>query len=80
MTAVRTKFASELVGATRRTLDDLLANFQSIRDQGAEAYVRQMLLDHPDADAATLAADAILAVETFHAGLFGGGSGRVSAP
>lgn len=80
VTAVRTRFARELVGTTRRTLDDLLANFQSSRDQGPEAYVSQMLLDHPDADAATLAADAILAVETFHAGLFGGGSGRVSAP
>jgi len=74
VTAVLTKFGSELTGVTRRALDDLLANFQSSRDQGPEAYVSQMLLDHPDSDPVTLAADAILAVEAFHAGLFGSGS------
>lgn len=44
---------------------------RAIRDRSA--YAEQMHLDHPDLDAATLAADAVLAVEAFHRRLFDGG-------
>ena len=36
----------------------------------SQAYARQMLLDHPDLDATTLAADAVLSVGEFHRTLF----------
>ena len=68
--AVRSKFGDELTGAMRRALDDLLASFQSAHAQGPDAYVGQMLANDPELDAATLRADAILAVEMFHTGLF----------
>jgi hypothetical protein len=47
-------------------MDDLLANFENPTDQGARAFVEQMVADHPDADRDQLATDAILAVREFH--------------
>jgi len=69
--AVRARFEPDLVGAVRTALDDLLANFTNPGDQGPVAYAEQMLTDHPELDAATVAADAVLAVEAFHSRLFG---------
>lgn len=68
--AVRTLFGAELIGAVRTSLDDLVANFIAPSDQGPTAYATQMHRDHPDLNAATLAADAVLAVEAFHRRLF----------
>lgn len=67
--AVLAKFKSELP-AMRRTLDELESNFRGPGDQGPEAYAEQMLLDHPERDDATLRADAVLAVASFHRTLF----------
>lgn len=58
------------MGATRTALDDLLANFLAPADQGPRAYAGQLTIDHPDLDPATLAADAVVAVEAFHRQLF----------
>jgi hypothetical protein len=71
--AVRTLFNADLMGAVRTSLDDLVANFAAPRDQGPRAYAQQMRLDHPELDAQTLAADAVLGVGVFHRNLFGGG-------
>lgn len=68
---VRERFIGE-IGAVRTALDDLLANFEAPDAQGTQAYVHQMRRDHPDINPATLAADAILAVEEFH--------GRLQSP
>jgi hypothetical protein len=68
--AVRAKFEPDLVGAVRTALDDLLANFAAPDAQGPQAYVEQMLVDHPELDHAVLAADAVLAIEEFHRALF----------
>ncbi len=68
--AVRVRFETDLVGAVRTALDDLLANFTNPGDQGPVAYAEQMLTDHPELDAATVAADAVLAAEAFHRRLF----------
>ncbi len=57
-------------------MDDLLANFENPTDQGARAFVEQMVADHPDADRDQLATDAILAVREFHDALFGEGDGK----
>lgn len=46
-------------------LDDLRSNFADVEAQGAHAYADQMLVDHPDLNAATLRADAVLAVRSF---------------
>jgi hypothetical protein len=70
--AVRERFDTDLIGAVRTSLDDLLANFTSPGDQGPRAYAEQMHLDHPDLDLATIAADAVLGVEAFHRRLFVG--------
>jgi hypothetical protein len=67
--AVVHQFGGEL-DTMRTALDDLLANFDNPDAQGPCAYVEQMLIDHPDLDRTTLAADAVIAVETFHRGLF----------
>lgn len=69
--AVLRRFGGELSGATRNALNELAANFTNAAAQGPQAYARQMLLDHPDLDRATLEADAILAVAAFHARLPG---------
>ena len=66
---VRNCFGNKF-NAERTTLDDLLANFATNDAQGSQAYVRQMLVDHPDLDATTLAADAVLSVGEFHRTLF----------
>lgn len=71
--AVRAFFGADLVGSVRTSLDDLVANFGGPRNQGPTAYAEQMLIDHPELDMATLAADAVLAVEAFHQDLFSSG-------
>ncbi|MGH9025729.1 MAG: hypothetical protein ACRDWD_06375 [Acidimicrobiia bacterium] len=53
----------------RTALDDLAANFQSPTARGPRAYAAQILLDHPELDETTVLADAVLAVEQFHAAL-----------
>jgi hypothetical protein len=63
--AIRERFGPELPWV-RTSLDDLLANFADPSAQGPRAYVEQMLLEHPDMDSSTLAADAVLAVERMH--------------
>jgi len=70
-TAVRVKFGNDLVGLIRSALDDLAANFLTVTAQGPSAYASQILVDHPELDEATVRADAVLAVEQFHAELFG---------
>lgn len=64
--AVSARFADELHGPVRSALDDLLANFNSERDQGAIAYADQMSADNPGLDVLTFATDAVIAVSTFH--------------
>jgi len=59
------KFGAELDGAPSTALRELAANFAYQASQGTRAYVRQMLVDHPELDSSTIAADAILAVGTF---------------
>ena len=68
--AVANRFGDELVGSVASGLDDLVANFDAADSQGPRAYVEQMLINHPELDPKTLAADAILAVEEFHRELF----------
>jgi len=67
---VRTRFEPDLVETVRTALDDLLDNFTNPGDQGPAAYAEQMLTDHPELDAAVVAADAVLAVAAFHSRLF----------
>ena len=45
-------------------------NFAAPGSQHPEAYAEQMIIDHIDLDRATLLADAVIAVETFHDRLF----------
>lgn len=70
--AVRRRFRQDLAGSMRTGLDDLVANFAEPGHQGPAAYAKQMEIDHPDLNTATLKADAILAVEAFHCRLFEG--------
>jgi hypothetical protein len=63
-------FPGELVGSTRRALDELFANFADPSVQGPQAYATQFLIDHPDADRATTLADAVTAVQIFCRTLF----------
>jgi len=58
------RFTGEIT-ALRTALVDLEANFENPVAQGAQAYVTQMLIDHPDLNPRTLAADAIVAVGEF---------------
>lgn len=67
---VRDRFGSDIFGSIRTALADLAANFQSVDAQGPTAYAKQFLRDHPEGDEATVLADAVLAVEEFHARLF----------
>lgn len=62
-------FASELRGTLRSPMLDLAANFADPSAQGPMAYASQMSADHPELDATTAAADAVLAVEAFRAAL-----------
>lgn len=64
--AVLSHFGDDLIGATRTALDDLVANFAQTDSQGPRAYVTQMMVDHPELDAATVAADSVTAVKSFH--------------
>jgi len=64
--AVRARFAGELNGPIHSALEDLRANFDSERDQGASAYAEQMRADNPGLDFATFAGDAVIAVRIFH--------------
>lgn len=58
------RFKDDIKG--RRTdLVELRANFMDGDAQGSRAYAQQMLVDHPELDAATLRADAVLAVQRF---------------
>ncbi len=61
---VERRFTGEIT-ALRTALVDLEANFENPVAQGAQAYVTQMLIDHPDLNPRTLAADAIVAVGEF---------------
>jgi len=63
--AVLSKFGGELRGAPSTALRELAANFADHHAQGTRAYVEQVLVDHPGLDAATLGADAVVAVSTF---------------
>jgi hypothetical protein len=69
---VRARFGDELVGEVRTVLDDLLANFADPYAQGPTAYRSQMTFDYPELDDATVAADAVVAIESFHRTLFEG--------
>ena len=62
---VQDRFADDL-RAVQTALDDLRANFEGPDAQGVQAYVRQMLTDHPELGPPRLAADAVLAVQEFH--------------
>lgn len=68
---VREVFGTDLVGETLTALNELLANFNDPGSQGPRAYARQMIIDHPDQDGGTLAADAVVAVATFRRVVFG---------
>ena len=50
-------------------LDELRNNFAAPDAQGSTAYAEQMMIDHPELSAATLRADAVLAVDQFVSGL-----------
>lgn len=65
---VRDRFADDLL-TIHTALDDLRANFEAPNAQGAQAYVRQMRIDHPELDPLSLAADAVVAVQEFHRSL-----------
>ena len=67
-TLARERFVDDL-RLVHTALDDLEANFEAPTAQGAQAYVRQMLIDHPELDPPSLAADAALAVRQFHRSL-----------
>lgn len=54
-----------LKGPIRTAVVELAANFSAPDDQGSQAYATQMMIDHPDFDRRTLAADAVLAVRAF---------------
>jgi hypothetical protein len=69
--AVKARFSSDLAGV-RTALEDLTANFAGADAQGPRAYAAQMITDHPDLDRATLAADAIVAVDEFRRTLASG--------
>ncbi len=65
---VRERFADE-IQELDTALNELRANFADRDAQGTQAYLQQMMSDHPDLDGMTLAADAVLAVEEFLRGL-----------
>ena len=69
-TLVRERFVDDL-RSVNTVLDDLQANFEVPAAQRAQAYVRQMLIDHPELNPSSLAADATLAVRQFRRSLRG---------
>ena len=66
---VRDRFPDDL-SAIHTAFNDLRANFADPTAQGAQAYVRQMRIDHPELDPVGLAADAVVAVQEFHRSLW----------
>lgn len=69
-TMTRERFDITPTSEIAAALDDLLANFDTPDAQGPSAYASQMATDHPELQPTELRADAVLAVRTFHAGLF----------
>jgi hypothetical protein len=69
--AVKARFSADLA-RVRTALDDLAANFAGAGAQGPQAYVSQMVVDHPELDRTTLAADAVVAIDEFYRTLQGG--------
>lgn len=65
---VRDRFAAE-IDVIWTAFDDLQANFAVIDAQGPRAYAEQMMIDHPELDPTTLAADAVLAIGEFRRSL-----------
>lgn len=63
--AVLDRVGDELNGSIRTAIEDLRANFATPTAQGPVAYADQILLNHPELDRATVAADAVIAVERF---------------
>lgn len=59
------RFGAEVNGSIRTAMEDLNANFVRPAAQGPLAYAGQILLDHPELDRATAAADAVVAVTAF---------------
>lgn len=59
------RFGAEVNGSIRTAIEDLNANFVRPAAQGPLAYAGQILLDHPELDRATAAADAVVAVTAF---------------
>jgi hypothetical protein len=62
-------FPNALNGSGKTWLRELRANFADSDSQGVDAYVTQMILDHPELDPITLSGDARLAVSQFCEGL-----------
>lgn len=69
---VRERFGDEIRGATRTSIRELEANFAAPGAQGPHAYLAQMMIDHPDLDRTTVAADSVVAVKSFCRGVTGG--------
>lgn len=59
------KYFGEELNVMHSSIDDLKANFAEPSAQGSIAYQEQMMIDHPDLDATTLRADAVVNVNTF---------------
>jgi len=57
-------FGEEL-NALLTSIDELEANFTEPLAQGPIAYQKQMMVDHPELDASTLRADAVVTVQEF---------------
>mgnify|MGYP001587136078 CR=1 FL=1 len=62
-------FPDALSGSGKTWLRELRANFADTDSQGVDAYVTQMVLDHPELDPIMLSGDARLAVSQFCKGL-----------
>lgn len=62
---VVTHFAEEINGEARNALQDLRANFANPQAQGAQAYVEQIVIDHPALDSRAAVAEAVVAVRQF---------------
>lgn len=59
------QFGDELTGSIRTAAEDLRANFATPTAQGPIAYADQIVLDHPELQLGTVAADAVVAVQRF---------------
>jgi hypothetical protein len=58
------QFADD-IGELRTAIVDLQANFADVGAQGSRAHADQLVIDHPEVDRATAAADSVLAVGRF---------------